>query len=269
MKTALVVLGMHRSGTSSVAGTLSLLGAAAPRTLMAPAADNPRGFWESQVVMELNDALLAEVSSAWNDWRALARAPGPDAPGRIAGVLDAEFGGADPMVLKDPRMCRLFPAWRAGLTEAGYAPAIVTPLRSPTQVAASLVARNPITAAAGLRLWLRHVLEAEAASRGLPRHLMLWSDFMTDWRGQIALMNRRLGTALAPADAAVEAEVDAFLTPDLHRQKGEGPLPDMVAAAWRTLGDLARHGDHPDLHARMDRLGREFDAACDLFADAA
>ena len=70
-RTAYVVLGMHRSGTSSVAGTLALLGAAAPRTLMGPAQDNPKGFWESQVVTAFNDRLLAAAGSAWDDWRAL------------------------------------------------------------------------------------------------------------------------------------------------------------------------------------------------------
>ena len=40
-RVAYVVLGMHRSGTSSVAGTLALLGAAAPRTLMRPAEVDP------------------------------------------------------------------------------------------------------------------------------------------------------------------------------------------------------------------------------------
>lgn len=68
-KTALVVLGMHRSGTSSVAGALALLGAAPPRTLMEPGEDNPRGFWESLVLMEVNDSLLAAGASNWRDWR--------------------------------------------------------------------------------------------------------------------------------------------------------------------------------------------------------
>lgn len=68
-KVALVVLGMHRSGTSSVAGALAMLGAAAPRTLMAPGEDNPRGFWESQVLMGVNDRLLAAGGSNWRDWR--------------------------------------------------------------------------------------------------------------------------------------------------------------------------------------------------------
>ena len=269
MKTALVVLGMHRSGTSSVAGALTLLGAAAPLTLMAPAADNPRGFWESNVVMGLDDELLAEAGSSWSDWRRLPRTPDPaGARDRIVACLEGEFGDAETIVLKDPRMCRLFPAWRAALDAAGYRPLIITPLRTPSEVAASLQARNPVTREQGLRLWLRHVLDAEWASRGLPRHFMRWSSFMADWRAEIALINARLGTTLAPAAGDGGAAIDAFLTPDLHRQRDEAPTPAMVAQTWAVLGDLARHGEHPDLHAALDALRRALDQAGELFADA-
>ena len=68
-KILVVVLGMHRSGTSSAAGALVRLGAAAPQHLMAPNADNVRGFWESPVISELNNAILAAGGSDWKDWR--------------------------------------------------------------------------------------------------------------------------------------------------------------------------------------------------------
>lgn len=269
MKTALVVLGMHRSGTSSVAGALTLLGAAAPLTLMRPADDNPRGFWESDVVMRLDDALLEEAGSSWSDWRSLAVAPDPaSARERIVACLQEEFGDADTVVLKDPRMCRLFPSWHAAMSSAGYRPRIVTPLRHPSEVAASLVARNPITREQGLRLWLRHVLDAEVASRGLPRHLMLWSSFMQDWRAEVALINVRLGTSLAPVAADGGAEIDAFLTPDLHRQRDDAATPALVARVWSVLCDLALHGERADLHDVLDTQRRAFDQAGALFADA-
>lgn len=266
MKTALVVLGMHRSGTSSVAGALTLVGAAAPLTLMAPAADNPRGFWESDVVMSLDDTLLAEAGSSWNDWRRISPPSAPDT--RIADVLRGEFGDAERIVLKDPRMCRLFPAWRSTLEQAGYRTLIITPLRPASEVAASLQARSPISREQGLRLWLRHVLEAEVASRGLPRHFMLWSSFLADWRTEVALMNTRLGTALAPTANDNGAAVDAFLTTELHRQRDDAATGALVSQAWSSLCDLARHGEHPDLHARLDALTHAFNQAGVLYADA-
>ena len=269
-RTAYVVLGMHRSGTSSVAGTLALLGAAAPRTLMRPAEDNPKGFWESEVVTAFNDRLLAAAGSSWNDWRRLDPSALSD-PGwseEAARVLDAEFGGAGAIVLKDPRICRFFPFWRRVLGAAGYAPLIVMPIRDPLEVAASLNARNGMDPARALRLWLRHVLDAEAASRGLPRHLMGWDAFIADWRGETDRMATHLRRPLTPTPDQSGA-VDAFLSADLRRQTpGDTRRPALVARTHAALLDLARHGEHADLHRTLDALRTEFDRACALFPDA-
>ena len=67
-KRAVVVLGMHRSGTSALTRVLSLAGAELPRTMMRlRAADNPTGFWESVKLMEIHDAALEALGSAWDD----------------------------------------------------------------------------------------------------------------------------------------------------------------------------------------------------------
>lgn len=269
-RVAYVVLGMHRSGTSSVAGTLALLGAAAPRTLMRPAEDNPKGFWESEVVTAFNDRLLAAAGSSWSDWRRLDATilSDPAWTDEAARVLQAEFGDADAIVLKDPRICRFFPFWRGVLEGAGYAPLIVAPIRHPLEVAASLNARNGMHPLKGQRLWLRHVLEAEAASRGLPRHLMGWDGFIADWRAETVRMAARLGRTLSPTPDQAAA-IDAFLTADLRRQSpGDQPFAPLAGRVHSALSDLARHGEHPDLHRTLDGLRAEFDRACALFLDA-
>ena len=69
-KSAVLVLGMHRSGTSSVAGALVSLGGAGPLHLLPPQLDNERGFWESSVLVALNDEILTAGGSNWRDWRA-------------------------------------------------------------------------------------------------------------------------------------------------------------------------------------------------------
>ena len=67
-KTAILVAGMHRSGTSAVSRILNLLGCALPKTLSSAGPDNPSGFRESMAIKDLNDAILASAGSAWDDW---------------------------------------------------------------------------------------------------------------------------------------------------------------------------------------------------------
>src|ERR1700722_13492144 len=68
---AILVLGMHRSGTSAVGGVVNALGAAAPKTLLKPDEGNPRGFFESAHLAVAHNSLLASAGSYWHDWRKL------------------------------------------------------------------------------------------------------------------------------------------------------------------------------------------------------
>ena len=69
---AILVLGMHRSGTSAAAGTLYHLGVAFGSKLLEPAPDNPRGFFEHVDICDVHEELLARFHSASDDPRALA-----------------------------------------------------------------------------------------------------------------------------------------------------------------------------------------------------
>jgi hypothetical protein len=44
---------MHRSGTSSLAGSLHLLGATLPKNLIPPKSDNQKGFFEPENIVML------------------------------------------------------------------------------------------------------------------------------------------------------------------------------------------------------------------------
>jgi hypothetical protein len=62
-----VILGMHRSGTSLVTRLVSLLGLALCREddLLAGRKANPRGHWESNSMLAFNDRLLEELDASW------------------------------------------------------------------------------------------------------------------------------------------------------------------------------------------------------------
>ncbi|NBB63514.1 sulfotransferase family protein [Pseudomonas sp. ODNR1LW] len=273
-KSAVVVLGMHRSGTSSVAGVMSLLGAASPKTLMPAAEDNPRGFWESQVLMEFHDELLRAGDSNWRDWRpfplpaVLAANPGLVDQARIR--LGDEFGDQHMIVLKDPRICRFFPLWQKVLEDAGYRIVVISPLRHPLEVAASLMARNAMGFEEACRLWLRHVLDAERATRAVADRLFIdWSSFLGDWRTDMRRLQIRTGLPLDFESEETSRKIDAFLSTELRRQRPiDAELPSLVATAWRILAGEAGRENLAALDDGLDELRWSFDQASLLFADA-
>jgi hypothetical protein len=261
---ALLVLGMHRSGTSALARCLMLHGLAAPAQRMGPAPDNPRGFWEPPRVQQLNDRLLKRFRLAWDDpriidWPRVA----PDRMRLLrreaAAALASSFPDGGPFVLKEPRLARLLPIWMPVLAEGGVEPRIVLALRHPAEVMASLVRRNRLPRNRCLLLWLGHVLAAEHDTRHLPRATVRHVDLVADWRAALAPVMSLL-PAGAEADAAA---IDAFLTRELrHHDVGAGTaavLPDgpLAELASEVFAELDRGAPDP---AALDAAGASFTA---------
>lgn len=274
--TALIVLGMHRSGTSSVAGALVRLGGEPPAHLMPPAPSNERGFWESCVVRDLNDDILREAGTRWDDWRAFDRSRiGAGAEGtlrkRAIATLAAEFSGARMPVVKDPRMCRLMSFWGPVFADAGWSTRVVLPIRSPLEVARSLERRDGIPPSVGCLVWLRHVLDAEAETRGAPRAFIDWSAFLSDRAGALYRVARRLGIVW-PRGAIDVSAVDDFVSGALrHFEAGANEIavdPAISRLAWKVYRLMLALADDPDDRSALsglDRLRFCFEQAADVF----
>ena len=277
----ILVAGMHRSGTSALTRVLTLAGCGLPQTLVEAKPDNVAGFWESRLVVELNDEILASAGSCWDDWRPFDRgwhqspAAGPLRE-RALEVLRAEYGESRLFVLKDPRICRLLPFWTDALSRFDARPCVVSPVRSPLDVAASLEARNGIDPFVAYLIWLRHVLDAEADSRGLPRAHVRYDDLLADGPAALDRICRDLGLSLPGRDGpAAEADIDAFLSADLrhHRSGDDGLLADAGISAWvrdsfRILAQWTRGEAHRADAGELDRIRAALDAAAPAFGRA-
>ena len=97
-------------------------------------------------------------------------------------LLRSEFGDAPRFVLKDPRNCRIVPFWLQIFREEGIQAKAVLVVRPPFDVARSLRARDGLRLALGALIWLRHVLDAEAGTRSIPRAWTAYGDILRDWR---------------------------------------------------------------------------------------
>lgn len=269
--TALIVLGMHRSGTSALTGMLHRLGVTLGEDLMPATQDNPRGYWEHAEIVRVHERLLAAFGWNWDDLRSLPpgfehSAPAREAAAELSAIVERDFAGAPLWGLKDPRLCRLLPLWAELLAAHAVEPLYLLAVRHPLDVAASLTARNGIGTARGLTLWLGHLLDAERASRGKKRVIVHYEDLVGErgWRRVAAQIAGEFGLDWPHRGGAAEAEIDAFLAPELRRRRASetatGSLPawiDAVYAAFRA-GEL-------HLDEACDRVGGEFAAASELF----
>ncbi len=173
-KLVLLIIGMHRSGTSAVSGLCSHLGLDCGRTLMAANAANPKGFWENQLVVDAHDRLLCKFDL---DWDSISPLPDgffrSEAASRcvneIVDVLTSEFDPSSNWVVKDPRLCLLFPLWEQVLKKTGRDCRVLLVLRHPEEIAASLIRRDHHSNARAFQLITRHSLAALRDTSKSPR----------------------------------------------------------------------------------------------------
>ena len=245
-KTCILVLGMHRSGTSAFTRLLNLAGAESPKNLMEAKPDNVRGFWESEAVCGVNDAFLARCGSRWDDWRKLDLERCPPAvvaefENRIADVIRQEFGDAETIVIKDPRVCRFVPIYVRTLERMGYRVVFLHALRHPSAVAASLGKRDNMAPMQACLLWMRHQLDAERATRGLQRGFFSYEALVRDWRASVERFASALSLpSLGQKDEAALAQMDAFLSPDLQHHVTGAPLPGVPDEVSAQIDSISR-----------------------------
>lgn len=229
---AIIVLGMHRSGTSAVTGALQRLGVElGARLVPAQAGVNERGFWEHDAVVGVHDKMLGAIEYSWDDVRPLPTDWWRDARvipfrARLNAILDEDFAGAALWGLKDPRMCRLMGLWHELLAERGCRPLFVHMFREAAEVVASLQRRDGLTTAKAAYLWLDHNLAAERASRGYPRVFVSFDQVLNETEATLTRVGQALGIDWPrPMDVAM-ADIQAFLSPQLrHGPAGGGDRP--------------------------------------------
>ncbi|MDH3403498.1 MAG: hypothetical protein OES32_00930 [Acidobacteriota bacterium] len=268
MPDCLIVVGMHRSGTSALAGALHRLGVDFGANLVAAQHDNVRGYYEHRRILALHDRLLTACGSSWDDpaprdWEAAA---GRDRAelfrGELRSILEEEFGTSELWGVKDPRLSRLLPLWLPVLEAVGATPHVLVASRAVVEIASSLARRNGFSREKSARLWSLHVLEAERASRHLPRAFVDFEGLLGDPTAALTRAGRQLGVRWPREPAAAGAALAEFLDSGLRHQSPRdagaeegwgrlaGVVPLLVAALAGAAGD-------PGATGPFDRAARE------------
>ncbi|WP_256759523.1 hypothetical protein [Cohnella sp. WQ 127256] len=169
-KKIVVVLGMHRSGTSALANSLVRLGAYPGGNLMPGDSANPRGYWEDLNLVALNETILKRLNQRWQsiDNPLLNRCEHflplleEEFLARAIQLLNEHLQAADTVLIKDPRICVLLPFWKLAFERLGVEVKYVLALRNPLNSAQSLLKRDLIELEHGVKLWAYYTLMAIA-----------------------------------------------------------------------------------------------------------
>lgn len=219
-----VVIGMHRSGTSCLAGCLEDLGLNVGEVIKT-APHNKKGNRENPRLWPVHDAVLARVGAAWDNpplepvvWTADERAA-------LKAVLTDYDALPQPWGFKDPRATVLLDGWFEVLPELQP----IASIRHPLAVAGSLAARNGYETLRSLDIWA-----------GYNRAVLRWREKLgfavidydaPDYEARVRHAARGLGL---DADRPMP-----FREAKLNHQKAVGEVPADSANMWARLRELA------------------------------
>ena len=241
----LIVLGMHRSGTSAVARLLNMMGCyfAGEGLSNGYSVDNPKGYWERRDVIETNTQLLKSIDCDWDrvanfDLKRVTQDSLRKFNGQVQTLL-LNLEANRPWFIKDPRLCLTFPLWRRLLEM----PICIVVHRNPIEIAKSLEKRNGYPLKYGLALWEKYLLRAVESSQGLRRLHVSYHALLRDPVQSVGrLFDQLVSLGVAPLRKPAAEEIQAFIDPDLHRQKA-ADAPNLLNEEQASLARLAESGE--------------------------
>lgn len=170
----ILVVGMHRSGTSLVARGLHAMGAnLGDRVDREPHPANPHGHWEHADVWRAQERLLIRFGREWHS------SPGPlprrwiewpdtqETIERFAAIARKELATRGHWLVKDPRSSLLIPLWKAVAGRVAATLRILRIFRDAEEVAASLADRNGMPRDVAVRIWADHQRTIDRDAAGL------------------------------------------------------------------------------------------------------
>lgn len=273
---AVFVVGSGRSGSSALSCTLQLLGLHVPPPEVPADDTNPKGFGESQWVVDLHDKLLRRANVAVGDARPQAWFD----TGRLSTNerhretvrtwLEEQFSDeVREIVLKDPRLSWFIGLWRSAALRSGIEASYAVTLRPPAEVIGSKAKyySAKVSDSSRAAAWANHMLHTERATRGARRAFVRYHDLIDDWTVPIYALGERFELACVRAASARDLRrVHDFIDPDLRRVTGRiedlavpKQLRAVVEETWHHLDQLAAgKDDSPELHAVFDEIRHEY-----------
>lgn len=235
----IVVLGMHRSGTSAITRGLQAVGANLGDRFLAPGEDNPKGFWEDKDFERLNREIFECLGASWDRLTPFtpeecARLGSAGFADRAATLLSTKLPPSGTFAFKHPRTAKLFPFWREVFLRGPQETCYLLAVRHPLSVAESLNKRDGMDKIYGSLMWLGHIIPSLDLPSGCPAMVSDYDLLIANPEAELRRIAKEFN--LVVDEDRLGAYTKDFLTKDLRH-------------ALHTLGDLKRNVDVPALVA--------------------
>ena len=268
---AILITGMHRSGTSAITRSVNFLGPyiGQDTNFVTPLDDNPTGYWERNDILELNELIFENYRKTWD-----CATPFPEnwhrsqeiepIKSKLISIFKKQFLDHEIWAVKDPRISILLPLWKDVLNEMGVKFSVIIALRNPIDVSASLEKRNGFPINKTFGIWFNYNIHAIKLCRGIPYTLVHYDKLIDSWESTIKTMAFDVGLPWPADTESVKKNMDSFIHPDLrHSNSGVGRLmeinaPKPVIELYEILLGMSEDSAN----------GKEYDHAIDrLFED--
>lgn len=263
-KTIIVVLGMHRSGTSVLTRGLKVFGVELGNNLIAPQNDNEKGFWENLDINALNINILKHLGSSYDSLE-------PIFPEFIkSNCLDEFKHQAIKIIknllesnnlfgLKDPRIARLLPFWQSVFNELQLNVKYIIALRNPISVAHSLEKRDGFSLVKSYLLWQEYTLLALTQTISKPRVIVEYDRLLLNPHHELNRIARKLHLQLDVKSLQFIEFHETFLDKSLRHNYFDSKdilsEPD-ISNDTKELYNLAYECaiDHEDIESEKSKL---------------
>jgi O-antigen biosynthesis protein len=265
-KKLIVVIGMHRSGTSAVTRGVNALGVSLGQDFLPTMPEvNAKGFWEDRDLNAINIELLRMFDTDWYHNRPIhpSQFQRDDlAPLLLQAIslIEAKLADQERFAFKDPRTAILLPFWHNVFSALNVDLAYVIAVRHPKSIADSLAKRNGFDPLKSYLLWLRYTLPTILETSGVPRVFVDYDLLIDDPRSQL----RRISKVIMLGDGnpkELERFATAFLTDTLRHSQYAGDVlqtddtvPGVVAETFAMVAEFARDASLADTAAVIDHF---------------
>ena len=252
-KRIVVVLGMHRSGTSVITRGLQVLGVDLGDKLMGGIpGNNEKGFWEDAEINDFNNSLLLKLGSGWDrlnalDEVALLGAEFAQKRNQALNLLRGKLSSDSIFAFKNPRTAILLPFWQVIFNDLDLSVSYLIAVRNPMEVAESLHRRDGISLLKGLLLWVKYSVAAVRGTQGARRMFVSYAALMQDPLSQLKRIAQVLDLPSPETNQQGLFEyTEEFLSPELRHNVSAvdallapGQIPPFVSDFYRFLLQLA------------------------------